>query len=707
MNTQVNYDSETAYSFSQLIEKTRAEYYKSNTIEEKEKILQNYIIDGNLSKNYLESLISVNKAKSKSNMEKEGAINDISSYLENLIYSLDKKQLEDIISHLNNKFKNQTTSEKINFFLNNKPDENIKKIFGIYNKIDKPEINNDLIDEVDQYLDNMTKNIYDINLDNYYFPPLPQFPTYSYNYYSYKILQVLNKFKLNKIKIKFKVDKKSSTNRESKSEYKQYENQDRKWMMYIQINTFCKDIMTLLDKFNYNNIQNAMKILKIITFQLILFENSRNYLELREDFLKIIKCLNSEAVTNDILDKYEFYRKKESEPVCKEDWDKISINEELEIKKPFNITVTIKHFNKNILNLEFIEFFYAIMYPKVEYLNIDGLINYSVIKHNDEIETYSKNLLKYIFSSNKYKKYFKKYDDRFDLKSEEELEEMSEEDKTNLRKNIKIFESVFNGPNKDRIFDEIWDNIFFIPFFGDLSGFNTRNQYSIFVNSKANFHFESSSNRLFPRMHNEINILVHEFSHNIVLLLAANIGENNIETEIIDKDEELIKLQKKYINIYNQNVQIYNEFDDYGDLIEVMFYGIKPNKYKTFSALFCLIKDSYDLEDEQFRNNCADLYNYNGVLNDKKYIKLIIESKTEKDAIKTLKDIQLTDIEILLIKVLNSNFLKLALKSFKLNDYFINDTFEEGGKARLNIYSLFSNDEYYVERNYCDKLDNL
>ena len=181
MNTQVNYDSETAYSFSQLIEKTRAEYYKSNTIEEKEKILQNYIIDGNLSKNYLESLISVNKAKSKSNMEKEGAINDISSYLENLIYSLDKKQLEDIISHLNNKFKNQTTSEKINFFLNNKPDENIKKIFGIYNKIDKPEINNDLIDEVDQYLDNMTKNIYDINLDNYYFPPLPQFPTYSYN----------------------------------------------------------------------------------------------------------------------------------------------------------------------------------------------------------------------------------------------------------------------------------------------------------------------------------------------------------------------------------------------------------------------------------------------------------------------------------------------------------------------------------------------
>ena len=89
MNTQVNYDSETAYSFSQLIEKTRAEYYKSNTIEEKEKILQNYIIDGNLSKNYLESLISVNKAKSKSNMEKEGAINDISSYLENLIYSLD------------------------------------------------------------------------------------------------------------------------------------------------------------------------------------------------------------------------------------------------------------------------------------------------------------------------------------------------------------------------------------------------------------------------------------------------------------------------------------------------------------------------------------------------------------------------------------------------------------------------------------------
>ena len=39
-------------------------------------------------------------------------------------------------------------------------------------------------------------------------------------------------------------------------------------------------------------------------------------------------------------------------------------------------------------------------------------------------------------------------------------------------------------------------------------------------------------------------------------------------------------------------------------------YGIRPRKYKTFSGLFCLNKDSYNLGSNQFREICVGLYNY-------------------------------------------------------------------------------------------------
>ena len=54
-------------------------------------------------------------------------------------------------------------------------------------------------------------------------------------------------------------------------------------------------------------------------------------------------------------------------------------------------------------------------------------------------------------------------------------------------------------------------------------------------------------------------ILIHEFSHNLVLLLAANLNEGNFETNLISVDQEIIDVQKLYKDLYSQNLVIFNE----------------------------------------------------------------------------------------------------------------------------------------------------
>ncbi len=129
--------------------------------------------------------------------------------------------------------------------------------------------------------------------------------------------------------------------------------------------------------------------------------------------------------------------------------------------------VKIKYFRKDILNFEDTELIYNLNDLNIENLNFDGLIQNSISKYSPEIENYTKDLLKTIFSSKNYINYFEKHGKRF-----------------NNSNKINLLQNIFQGPNSTLIFQEIWENIFFIPFIdSDLSGFNNVNQYSIFINS--------------------------------------------------------------------------------------------------------------------------------------------------------------------------------------------------------------------------------
>ena len=720
MESLENNKDEIAYSFAQLIDKIRKDYFDSNDIDFKENIVSNFIIDNQISEDFLKSFIS---RYSNEICTDEVYINIINTYLENLVYSLNSeniKNINNLIGKLNSQLNSQKLMEKkLNFFAYHDPINNFVEFLQVYKKIDDLNPNSKsekekeyCINEIDKYLEKMSKEIYDIDLDNYNFPPSSKYPTYSYNYYSFKIFQILNKFKKKRNR-----NNPFSKGKQKNEKYKNYRDLNEKWKIYNQIYFFFKDFNILFEKLNYNNIERDIRILKIVTCYLVLFEHSRDYINDKINFEKIIKCLDSNPISEKILDKYELYRKDNNNKISKNDWNKIGVNEEVIIKEPINIVTKIKHFNENILELDSASFYSALKKRTMENLSIDGFINYSIIKYNTEVEEYSKNLLKKILFSNKYINIFKKNDNRFDLiKEENDINNQIKDEKINKKiKNTKIFKSMFNGPNKDEIFEELWDNVFFIPLFDKISGFNNRTQYSIFINSSNNFSIiDSLSSKIIARMHNEINTLVHEFSHNLALLIAANIGENNFETQIIITDDNLLKIQVEYKKIYNQKGNIYDEFSDFGDLIEVELYGIKPGIFKTFSALFCLNKNSYNLEEfnnEIFRKICANLYNYNGVLNDPIIIALIIESENDEDVQQQLlmnKIEQLSELEKNLVRLLRSDFMKLVLKSFNIKSSdLINDSFEEDGNARCRVCDLFYNEEYHINTNYCDKLDDL
>ena len=365
-------------------------------------------------------------------------------------------------------------------------------------------------------------------------------------------------------------------------------------MIHYSIGLFFEDVRKLFEKLNYDTIQKDLKILKVIFFYFKNLEHSRNY-SFRKMFLNIINCLDSEPITSDILKRFKFFRKNFKTQLKEEDWNSIGINEILYIDNNPLYPVKIKHFKKDILTLEDMPLQYALMLHSIDDLNIDGLIQNSIIKYNDKIEEYSKKLLKNIFSSEMYINNFLFHDNRF---------------KSDEKKKKELLESMFKGENKDAIFEEIWDNIFFLPFPNhDFAGFNNRPQYTIFINSKPEINPNPTFQKIIPRFHRDLNTLIHEFTHNIALLLAANLEDDEFGTLIKNDNDDLFKLQEEYSLKYNQNNILYEDFDDFGDLMEVKLYGIRPKTFKTFSGLFCLNCNSYKYNSSDFREICVALYN--------------------------------------------------------------------------------------------------
>ena len=115
-------------------------------------------------------------------------------------------------------------------------------------------------------------------------------------------------------------------------------------------------------------------------------------------------------------------------------------------------------------------------------------------------------------------------------------------------------------------------------------------------------------------------------------------------------------------------------------------YGIRPRKYKTFSGLFCLNKDSYNLGSNQFREICVGLYNY----------EIEKENKSEESQ-KNAKNEENYNYKEILEKLFKSEIAKLLMEHFEVNRK--NEVYIKEGN---NMY----NEEYTVDIDYWDKLDS-
>ena len=662
----------TVYSFKQLIKITKDHYFKETEIENKELIATKFICDPDVSYNLLSDYIS---KYTTSNSELSSFYDSLESFYEVLQYSLPKEKNKEILEFMK-KVNQKNVNKSFEYLATKNPIKNFNDIYLKYssflNSVNNQDMQDKLLkilDEINEYVDEMMM-VYNINLGVYYFPPMEEYPTYAYNFYSFLFFKTLKKFREKRItQLLFN----------SKNESPKYTNDE--WIaINYKIALFFNDVHGIFEKFNEKNIAQDLLALKIIFFYFKCFEQTRNLLEAEyTKFIKVINCLYSEKITSDILDRFKFYREDQDIPVTKEEWDSIRINEALYIKFPIKKAVKIKHFKKDILSFDNGNLLIALMSDdEIDYLNIDGLIQSSVIKYNEKIENYSKKLLKKIFSSELYINNFVKHDKRFNLQDDQKK---------------KLLESIFKGPNSELIFEEIWNNIFFLPLIeNDLCSFNSRNQYSIFVNKKNQYKNNVTFQKIIPLYHSDINSLFHEFTHNIALLLAANFGADNFETLIIIDDQKLIDLQNDYSSKYNQNSVVYTTFDDFGNLMEVELYGIRPRKYKTYSGLFCLDFNSYNLPPDAFKKICVELYNYEPNNNQK-------EEKNNNSQKDSLAEI--------IQRLMDSEIGKLLNEYFPFDNKNINECFTEDGKPRKYNDNFMINEEYSVDIDYCDKLDNL
>ena len=267
-------------------------------------------------------------------------------------------------------------------------------------------------------------------------------------------------------------------------------------------------------------------------------------------------------------------------------------------------------------------------------------------------------------------------------------------DSQDLEKAI-LIENILNGENSKIIFEEFWNNIFYLPFPNhDLLDYNNIFQNAIFINSNPKINSHTTFQKIIPRFHSNINKIFNEFTNHIVLIIAANLEEDISETLIKNDNEELYNIQKEYSKKYNQNNLIYKKFDDFGSLMEVKIYGIRPRKYKTFSALFCLNCNSYSLNSNDFKEICVGLYN------------LEIDNNNIKENLGTEKKLEKYDLKKLLENIMNSEFAKLLKEYFIVENGFKNESFIDDCKPREKTTFMF-NEEFSVNINYCDKLDKI
>ena len=228
----------------------------------------NNLKDQKLSNDFLDNL-------SKRKETKE-LINTFDTYFNSLKYSLNTQENSKyykFLKDLCHKIKYKIEMKKYEYLANNDPIDNFKKIIEYYSKIKNIEKDTsenkekEIIDNIDKSINEII-NVYDIPLKEYKFPANQIYPIYVYNYFSYKIFNILKKLqKVKKVKLfKSSIDSIIPNNLSSKKR------------LYIELNSILCNFSPMFQKFSYNNIENDLIVLKIVTLYLTIFEKKKKML---------------------------------------------------------------------------------------------------------------------------------------------------------------------------------------------------------------------------------------------------------------------------------------------------------------------------------------------------------------------------------------------------------------------------------------------
>lgn len=661
--------------FKKLIDRKKMEYLKATSFSEKENLAEKLFFIPEISKNFLDEIIK------KYNIEEKSLLSS-----KEMKYFYDKFNLHQFSlsnnqnSHyyktyfLSKNGKDIKTKIHLKYLATNNPMLNFKKIIDFFLELDENETDQNKalskINDIDNSLSEMFK-VYNIDFnDKTYFPPMKEYINYSYNYFTRVLLTVLIKFKKQR-KI-FNTNKKIDN-----EEYINFSTINGKLFTYANIKAYFEDFKNLIENLNEKEHEKNIKIIKIMLFYLNCLEMTRNYSSIQTSEKKIVLSMNSSPINNQILEKYNIFKANSNKKIEKDDWNLIDFDETVMVEvNQFNkISCKIKHFNTKLLELNRWDIINKLENRDINYLNMEGFLKNNFIQFEPEVEEYLKNFLINLFSSDLFIKNFLKYDLRF---------------KNNKNKN-RIMENIFKGQYRKEIFDELYNNMLFIPFpFSmKISGFSNRGYYTTSINSLPEIGENKNPLIIIPHIHYSLNDIYHEISHNIFLLIAANLDSLEYETiNYTDTNNELIGLQKKCLTLYNVEYQIINIFSDFGDLMEISLYGIKPSTFKTYSSLFFLDNNSLKYSIDDLRASYIKFYNYKNAIKNEDIIKY-----TENNTLNNNKE----NFEIL--NLFSSNFWKILSKYFPLKDEIRNEAITNTNRTRF--IDGINNIEISGPRNKC------
>ena len=658
--------------FNMLFKLMKYKYDNAKGQKEIDKIIAIFMIDEDLSNNYLNKLI------------KDG-INDNNQEHYNISYSILKfslknEQKKNFIKYTDETIKNKQNelwftevsiidyfNEFILFFENN-INENNKK---------------DSLNIIDYKID-ILFDVFNVDFYKYNFPPINNNKNYIYNFFFREFIFIISLFR-NKRKNKiFDVSDQSSNTRENNDNYTKYKTIEEKFDEYYKLSKFLGYLKEM--KYDNNERKNYIK-LRIICFYLYLFEQKRSFDLFKINLvIKVIKSLNSEDISEKILEKYKMFKTNEEEFITKTEWKNLNIHDFINIKCILsNIKTNIKSFNSGIMNLEVAQFMECIENYQFEFLNFEGLLNNNYIKINQKIENEFKYILFDLLKSDNCEYFFLK-DERFSS-----------------------YKYVFKSRFAKDIFDEIYQYIYIVPFpVKDFLSLNMRNQYSIFINNHNLI--EDNPLKIISILHAYMNDIYHEIYHNISILYSANfdLNLNNTPTKI---DPNLVKLQedikKKYSLKYEKIVE---KINDMGDYMEICYYGIRPKCFCTYSSLYFF--NNRTITNDLFKKNYFELFISNVEISQKE-LSLFFDgddlNQNEKDIsldeekegnniLELEKKEESKKLKENIKDLFNIKIMKLLFEVFKLKKFQIisNNSYIHSNPRRVD-YGILSNMEYIRE----------